>query len=248
MNALSDRLVSIFEEIVATYDSQPPEHRRRLVHHRAFQHETFLEWDESKPLVTLDDLDELLAFGLIDIDFNNSGDYTVRPTSDGHRSLRTYQRELARADHERPVDLNWSAVRPVLHAVVDLWTEAGAPHGGVIKFGAIAERLERDSDDLGTMRAIEALARNDWLDAAYDDETDELGAAPTMRGLVATRGWPGGDGEVAAERLLSALDAFADAAGDDKTRGWAARARDTLMEVSTKTLAEVVSKSVGTAV
>ncbi len=37
-------------------------------------------------------------------------------------------------------------------------------------------------------------------------------------------------------------------AEDRQTRGWAARARHTLMEVGTKTLAEVVSKSVGTAV
>jgi hypothetical protein len=40
---------------------------------------------------------------------------------------------------------------------------------------------------------------------------------------------------------------MAQSAGLEK-RGWAARARDTLMEVGTKTLAEVVSKSVGAAV
>jgi hypothetical protein len=62
------------------------------------------------------------------------------------------------------------------------------------------------------------------------------------------RGWPSEDGEVAAERLLSALDDLAQSELDATSRTWAARARDTLMEVGTKTLAEVVSKSVGTAV
>jgi hypothetical protein len=35
--------------------------------------------------------------------------------------------------------------------------------------------------------------------------------------------------------------------GDEVRRGWAASARDTLMEVGTKLLTEVVSMSVGTA-
>jgi hypothetical protein len=248
MPTLDERLVEIFTAIVASYDRQPPERRQRLTHHRTWDYERFLEWDQSMPAVTRDDLDELLDLGLIDIDFTGGGDYTVRPTSDGRRSLRTLQRERARSEQpQQAVDLNWSAVRPVLHAIVDLWTEAGAPLGSFVAASSIAKRLDRAEDDLSIARAIETLARNDWLEASYDDATDELEAMPTMRGLVATRGWPGGDGEVAAERLLSALDELAAGAEDEKTRSWAARLRDTATEVGTKTLAEVVSKSVGAA-
>jgi hypothetical protein len=246
--SVDDRLAEIFGKIIETYDSQPPERRSRLMHHRSFQRETFIEWDETQPLVTRDDLDDLRAVGLIDIDFAGSGDYMVRPTPDGRRAFRTMQRERARVKNPQPVDLSWPTVRPILHAVVDVWAEKGASSAAFVKIGAIAQRVEREPDDLGLIRAIEVLADSDWLTAEHDDETDELSAQPTMRGLMATRGWPGGDGEVAAERLLSALEELATQADDTETRGWAARARDTLMEVGTKTLAEVVSKSVGTAV
>lgn len=249
MTALDERLVRILSAIVESYDRQPPERRSRLTHHRTMDYERFLEWDDSMPTVTRDDIDELHDLGWIDLDYAGSGDYLVRPTADGRRNLRTYQREKARSERrpQQAVDLSWPAVRPVLHAVVDLWTAAGAPLGGYVAMRSIAERLSVPPDDLATARAIEALARNDWLDASYDDETDELEAMPTMRGLAARRGWPGGDPEVAAERLLATLDEVAELAADDDTRGWATRARDTLMEVGTKTLAEVVSKSVGNA-
>ena len=65
---------------------------------------------------------------------------------------------------------------------------------------------------------------------------------------MATRGWPGGDSEVAAERLLTGVDELIAREPDDGKRGLLARLRDTAMEVGTKTLAEVVSKAAGTAV
>jgi hypothetical protein len=250
MFTLDERLESIFEAILETYDGQPPDRRRRLTHHRSFQRESFLEWDDgdNRPAVTRDDLDELSALGLIDLDFNGQGNYLVRPTSEGRRSYRTVQRERARAEQAQPVDVSWATVRPVLHAIVDVWAENGASNAAFVKIGAIAERAGREPDDLGLIRAIELLAANEWLNADYDDEGDGLSAQPTMRGLMATRGWPGGDGEVAAERLLSVLDDVAAQGETEEKRNWAARLRDTAMEVGTKTLAEVVSKSVGTAV
>jgi hypothetical protein len=243
-------LASIFEAILDTYDAQPPDRRRRLLHHRSFHRESFIDWDDAddKPTVTEDDLDELSAFGLIDIDFNSQGNYLVRPTSEGRRAHRKVQRERARAEQAHPIDVSWAAVRPVLHAVVDVWSDHGASESALVRIGAIAERAGRAPDDLGLIRAIELLAANDWLNADYDDETDELSAQPTMRGVMATRGWPGGDPEVAAERFITALDDAAAAETDDVKRGWLASLRDTAMEVGTKTLAEVVSKSVGSAV
>jgi hypothetical protein len=249
MPSLDERLASIFEAILDTYDAQPPDRRRRLLHHRSFHRETFLEWDDSndKPAVTQDDLDELSAVGLIDIDFNGQGNYLVRPTADGRRAHRQVQRERARTEQAQPIDVSWAAVRPVLHAVVDVWSNHGASESAFVSIGAIAERAGREPDDLGLIRAIELLAANDWLNADYDDETDELSAQPTMRGVMATRGWPGGDAEVVAERFIAALDDAAAAETDDVRRGWLGSLRDTAMEVGTKTLAEVVSRSVGSA-
>jgi hypothetical protein len=246
--SLSDRLVAIIEAIVDDYESQPPDERHRLLHIRAGgMLEGFNGWDDTKPVVTRDDLDDLSAYGLIDIDYGGTGSYMVKPTPEGIRGVRTVRRERARTEIKQAVDLSWATVRPILHAVVDVWAESGASTAGFVPVGAFAERVGRPADDLGLIRAIELLAENEWVNAHYNDE-DELMAQPTTRGVMATRGWPGGDPEVAAERLLSALDEVADSASDDQTRGWAARARETLMEIGTKTLAEVVSKSVGTAV
>jgi hypothetical protein len=239
------RLIEILDAIVDDYERQPPERRYPLMHLRAGGgHQGFNGWDSSKPAVTRDDLDYLAAIGLVDLDFGSSGTYMVKPSVEGFREIRRVRRERRRLERSDAVDLEWKAVRPVLHAVVDIWQEQGAPDG-YLPFDAVASRLGREADDLATIRAAELLAANDWLETTYGDE-DVPALKPTIRGVMATRGWPGGDGEVAAERLLSALDELAETGPPDK-QSWAARARDTLMEVGTKTLAEVVSKSVGTA-
>jgi hypothetical protein len=245
---LEDRLTDIFAAIADEYDKRPEHRRERLLHLLSLGHQGFNGWDESLPQVTRDDLDELRDEGVIDIDYGSHGEYLVRPTLTGRRLLRRYRRELARVDRAEPVDLSWATVRPVLHAAVDAWSDAGAPTSGHVGFKTIASRLGSDENDLGLVRAAELLAIGDWLDLDYD-ENDRAFVRPTMRGVMATRGWPGGDGEVAAERFLSVLDEIASSSSaDDTQRGWAARARDTLMEVGTKTLAEVVSRSVGNAV
>jgi hypothetical protein len=240
------RLTDILTAIVDDYESQPPERRRPLLHIRTGgDYQGFNGWGQDLPAVTRDDLDYLNYAGMIDVDFDNSGSYLVKPSVEGFAEVRRVRRERKRHETSGSVDLDWRAVRPVLHAVVDVWQANGAPDG-YLPFEAVAEELGRPSDDLGTVRAAEQLAANDWLEVTYGD-SDVPGLKPTIRGVMATRGWPGGDGEVAAERLLSTLDEIANSTDAEK-RGWAARARDTLMEVGTKTLAEVVSKSVGTAV
>lgn len=240
------RLTEILEAIVDDYESHPPEQRKPLLHIRSgggFQ--GFNGWGADQPVVTRDDLDYLHDGGLIDLDFGSSGSYLVKPSVEGVREVRRIRRERKRAQGSETVDLDWRAVRLLLHAVVDAWQEAGAPDG-YLPFNAVMERLGRPDDDLGSVRAVELLGSNEWLEVAYGEEDVPM-VKPTIRGVMATRGWPGGDDEVAAERLLSTLDEMAES-GDSEKRRWAARARDTLMEVGTKTLAEVVSKSVGGAV
>lgn len=242
----TDRLLAILEAIVDAYESQRPEERRPLLHIvTGGDFQGFNGWDDSQPVATRDDLEYLHRAGLIDLDFGRSGSYLAKPSVEGFAEVRRIRRERRRLENAEAVDLDWKAVRPLLHAVVDVWQENGAPDG-YLPFPPVAERLGRSADDLGTVRAAELLAANDWLEIAYGDH-DLPQLKPTIRGVMATRAWPGGDGEVAAERLLSALDDMAESADPEK-RGWAARARDTLLEVGTKTLAEVVSKSVGTAV
>lgn len=81
-----------------------------------------------------------------------------------------------------------------------------------------------------------------WLDVDYEGDDPLPYVRPTMRGVMGTRGWPRGDDEVAAERLLSALDDFGRGSDNETQRGLAQRTRDALMEIGIKTLAEIVSK------
>jgi hypothetical protein len=159
MAALDPHLMSIFEAIVDDYDGQPPERRERLWHVRTFGEEGSNEWDSNQPRVSRDDLDDLHDAGLIDVDYNSSGDYLVKPTREGRSSLREVRREQTLLERSDPVDLTWAAVRPVLHAAVDEWTERGAPRSGYVVLRAIARRLDRDSDELPRIaRAV--LPRN----------------------------------------------------------------------------------------
>jgi hypothetical protein len=95
----------------------------------------------------------------------------ARTSSDpasGFSEVRRIRRERNRLVDAEAIDLDWKAIRPLLHAVVDLWQEKGAPDG-YMTFDAVTERLGRTPDDLATIRAAELLAANDWLELAYDD-------------------------------------------------------------------------------
>jgi hypothetical protein len=75
------RLTAILEAIVDDYESQPPEQRRPLLHIRGGGGtEGFNGWDDSKLVVTRDDLDYLYAGGLLELDFGSTGSYLVRPS------------------------------------------------------------------------------------------------------------------------------------------------------------------------
>ncbi|UTI64857.1 hypothetical protein NBH00_01305 [Paraconexibacter antarcticus] len=216
--------------------------RRRLLHHGESFH-----GDTGEVAATRDDLDDLADYGLVDIDLGGSGRYLVKPTLDGARAARQLVREQRRAAHIEPVDLTWANVRPVLHAIVDAWTGAGGSTAYCVGIEAVPSRVGRPPDDLGLMRTIELPKATDWVDARYKDDTDELIAQPTIRGIRATRGWPGGDSEESAERLLSSLDEIAESSEDEAQSMGGPGARHAYGGRA-KTLAEVVSKAIGTAV
>jgi hypothetical protein len=244
---LNERLTEILVQIVDVHDAQDPDDRSRLMHLSHFGGAGFIGWPEDGPAVTRDDLDELSEEGLIDIDLGGSSftDYLVRPSAAGRRGVHRLRREQKREERAEPVDLSWLAVRPVLHAAVDVWTEAGAPTSGFLSIGQLAEDLDRKPDDLGLIRAVELLGAEDWLDVDYPDDEEDAILRPTMRAVVATKAWPGGDGEVAAERLLSALDEIAANAPDEDKRKWAQKAKDALTDFGVKAVVEVASRTAG---
>lgn len=246
MTSIPEHQLTILAVLIEHYDEPPREMRRRLVHHRTFDGEEFHSWPEDGPYVGRDDLEELADLGLIDIEFGNGSTLAVRPTTEGRETIQLLNREKRRAESAEPVNLAWSVVRPLLHAIVETWAAEGAPTEGFVQLEAAAQHCDPRPSDLWLARVAEQLDRADWIVLTYaaDQDTDLPYVRPTTRGVIAANGWPGGDGDVAAERLLAALDELAESS-DETKRTWAARARDTLMEIGTKTLAEVAAKAAG---
>ena len=76
--------------------------------------------------------------------------------------------------------------------------------------------------------------------------TDEqIALRPTAPGVAATQGWPSGDGEVAAKRLLSALDDLVAGEPDEKKRTKLSRALEFLLDLGSSTLSELAAKAAG---
>jgi hypothetical protein len=129
-------------------------------------------------------------------------------------------------------------VRPVLHAAVDLWSEAGALRSGWIRLALVGQRVTRA--DGGLVPVAEQLAAERWLQVSYDEE-DRLSVQPTSRAVAATRGWPTRDPEAVVERLLTALDELVETASPEE-RPKAETARRTLGQFASSTIAELGAK------
>lgn len=244
----SERLITVLTALIEEYERQPEDRRHRIPHMMSMGGDGHRWGTSVRVMPSRDELDELIDAGLVDLDLGSRGSYLVKPTREGRAAIQSLRREEARNACAEPVDLSWAAVRPLLHAVVDAWAESGGSRMGYVKWEAVVERLGRSTSDLASLRAADLLDEGGWVEVQYEGDEDHPITRPTMRGVMATRAWPGGDGEVAAERLLTALDELVERTDDEERRGLFARLRDTAMEVGTKTLAEVVSKSVGTAV
>lgn len=239
------RLVEILEAIVDEYDGQVPEERERLWHVRTMGWQGINGWGDDRPTVTRDDLDELHDFGLVDLDFSGDGSYQVKPSAYGRDQIRTIRRETSMMETAEPVELDWSAVRPILHAVVDAWTEHGASPSAHIFGATIAEKADC-ANDVHLVRKCQALANAGWIDLNFTAD-DQLRAQPTMQGVIATRDWPGARDDALAEQVLSRLDKFVARETNPARKKKLQGLRNAAVEVGTKTLAQLVANSVGTA-
>lgn len=241
MVTLDPRLTVILEGIIDVYDQQSVS--QRLLHMSTFGSSEFVsvDWGE-RPDVTRDDLDDLADYDLVDIDYSGKGSPLVKPSPEGRRAVEQLRRERGLAARCEAVDLSWAAVRPALRAVVDEWERTGAAGNGVAAEG-IAAALGGPVD-LQLIRALQALEEDGFVGIEWEMGNDApVAVRPLSNALAGARGWPGGDDGAMAERLVAALDELAKS--DDSGSGWAARARDVLSEVSSKTMAEVIYRAGG---
>ncbi len=245
MITLVARLEPLLLAIVRAYQTDVGGSRQPLMWFRSFSSGDALEheaWPVDGPAVDGEDLSELEELGLVRID-DLGGASSVRPTREAIDCVAQYERERARAERAEPVDISWAAVRPVLHAIVELWERHGASPSAAISVTAVARELNRSSDDLALTRALELLHEDEWVAADYGPASDgPLSARPLAKALSGTRGWPGADARAAGERLITALDELAAVEPDEDKRTKLARLREFAIDLSSKTLSELGGK------
>lgn len=240
---LDARLTTILDALVKDYEAQPEDRRRRMMHLRTGGGlEGMNSWGDDKPHVTRDDLDELWDFGLIDVNIMGSGGYDLKPSREGRAAIHELRREKLLIQNPRRIDLRWEATRPLLHSIVDEWEGHGASSAAHVHFDAAP-----DTDDyIENLRRSEALQSAGLVNLQVEQDGSLL-VQPTIEGVMATRDWPGATGDALAEQVLSRIEAAIEAEPKPEKRRKLEGLRNAVMEVGTKTLAEVVSKSVGTA-
>lgn len=240
---LDARLTTILDALVDEYEAQPEKRRGRMMHLRTGGgHEGMNGWGDDKPHVTRDDLDELWDLSLIDVNIMGSGGYDLKPSREGRDRIHELRRERRLIQNPHTVDLGWEATRPLLHEIVDEWERHGASASAHIRLDAA----------LDTEEYVESLRRSEALQAAglvslHVEHDGDLLVQPTIEGVMATREWPGATGDALAEQVLARIDAAIKAESKPERRRKLEGLRNAVMEVGTKTLAEVVSQSVGTA-
>jgi hypothetical protein len=170
------------------------------------------------------------------------------PTGDGIHHIDEARRleRIARADgaaqpDSSPSRITWDLVLPVLQAVVDLYGRAEA--GEDVPEAQVRQRLEEQGHQSDVSRALEALERGGYLEAAggIDQISGSVIVAPTERALQLLAGWPA-DGAMAVERLIGALQAQIDETADEEEKGKLKRVLDAVQGVGESVAAEVLTK------
>jgi hypothetical protein len=100
--------------------------------------------------------------------------------------------------------LDWPAVTPVLDALWEAYTAAGASEYGV-ETETVLAKLE---DQAAARAAVRELVRGGYLETVADIDQSDIPPAvrPTPLTLQLLAGWPGGTAEAALDELIAALD------------------------------------------
>ena len=245
MITMDTRLEPIVLAIVRAYQTDVGGGRQPLMFFPSFASGDTLEhdaWPEDGPTVGGEELEELEELGLVRIE-NAGSASSVRPTREAIASVAEYERERARVERAEQVDISWGAVRPVLHALVEVWERHGASLNASISVTAVAREMDRTADDLALIRALELLDQDGWVAADYGPSGGgPLRARPLAKALSGTRGWPGADAQAAGEWLITALEELVAQEPDEEKRTKLVRLREFAVDLGSKTLSELGGK------
>jgi hypothetical protein len=195
---------------------------------------------------------ELEAHGLVSIEPTGKrlGKFRITPlgreTAGDARTAAgaAYQRRLDRGDDDN-VDLDWPAVESIAAGIYRLYKTNGGDRG--LNGSAVRDELAPAMRDAPFSRVLRELRDQEWITyVAEAGRSIPVGvrAAPKMTSHFGR--WPsgGGDNDLVLVRLLSALeDATADAPPEKKET--ARRIRDFILDLGSKTTAEIVTRASG---
>lgn len=170
------------------------------------------------------EVDELADTGWVRITDRDGKSRQFAVTAAGRNTWNAHLPRMAPVAGRR-VTLHWSAARPVLQRIFDLYQDAGAPEKGVDAL-AVAETF----DDTAAAEAhIRELVRAGFLDVPFESAHGYRLVRPAPAALQLFAGWPSSAAEDALEGLVEALDSEIEHTTDPDQRSRLERVRSGLL-------------------
>jgi hypothetical protein len=149
----------------------------------------------------------------------------------------------------RPIDLSWSAVEPILRVIHDMWKREGAPPLGV-PGNAVLVKIGLPLQAPAFNATLAALKEGDWVDFRQGlGPSLPQGLRPTSRTLALFEGWPTQDGQIVGEQFVALLEKRIEDEPDEQKRSKLRAALETggsaFRELSVEVVAAIVARQVG---
>jgi hypothetical protein len=149
----------------------------------------------------------------------------------------------------RPVDLSWPSVEPVLRQIHEVWKGEGAPPLGIPASGVLVGiALPMQAPEF--MAILNALRDDEWVDFRQGlGPPLPQGLRPTRRTLAFYEGWPTNDPRVAGEQFVALLEERVEAEPDPEKRSKLRAAFETggsaFKDLSVEVAAAIISRQIG---
>lgn len=199
-------------------------------------------WPEDLAAPSTEEVDDLQERGWVRVTDAEGKGRTFAITVDGRDAASAHARQRAAAEVSA-VQLDWSAVNPILERTYKAYTDAGAPEFGI----ETAKVLGGVEDPVSSRVAIRELVRAGYLEAVIDTDVSDIPVIvrPMPVTLQLLAGWPGGTAEAALDELMEALDRAISLTADPEERSRLMRVRDGLGGVARDIVLAYLEKKIG---
>ncbi len=182
-------------------------------------------WPQEQPAPSDVQVDELGARDWLRITAYNGKGRIFAVTAEGHHA---WHEHLAQTSHvPGRVDLTWTAARPFLQELYEVYRDQGAPALGV----NLVPLLKDETRKRQVEALVPELVRGGWLEVGRDSAAGPVGVRPTTKTLQVFAGWPSGPADDVVEDLASAIQAEIDKAADPDEKSRLVQLRDGVLGI-----------------